>query len=104
MGGDREKQEGKVVTQVVRGPGALDPPFLPGAEREGPLTWGDFLSKDSPPYRRVTSTLFAELLLYLLFLQVILMPAVAGGLSWLEHCPMHQKDAGSIPGQGAYLG
>ena len=26
--------------------------------------------------------------------------ALAGWISWFEHCPMHQKVAGSIPGQG----
>ena len=25
-------------------------------------------------------------------------------LSWLEHCPIHQKVGGSIPSQGTYLG
>ena len=30
--------------------------------------------------------------------------AMAGWLSWLEHHPIHQKVAGSIPGQGTYLG
>ena len=34
----------------------------------------------------------------------ILSPAHAGWLSWLEPLPIHQKVAGSIPGQGAYLG
>ena len=28
----------------------------------------------------------------------------AGGVSWLEHCSIYQKVAGSIPGQGTYLG
>ena len=27
----------------------------------------------------------------------------AGCLGWLEHCPVHQKAAGSILGQGTYL-
>ena len=30
--------------------------------------------------------------------------ALAGWLSWLEHHPVHQKVAGSIPGQGTYPG
>ena len=30
--------------------------------------------------------------------------ALAGWLSWLEHHPLHQKVAGSIPSQGTYLG
>ena len=29
---------------------------------------------------------------------------LAGWLSCLEHCPVHQKVAGSIPGPGMYLG
>ena len=31
-------------------------------------------------------------------------PALAEGLSWLEHCPVHQKVAGSVPSQGTNLG
>ena len=30
--------------------------------------------------------------------------ALVGWLSWLEHHPVHQKIAGSIPGQGTDLG
>ena len=30
--------------------------------------------------------------------------ALAGGLSWWEHPPVHQKAADSIPGQGTYTG
>ena len=30
--------------------------------------------------------------------------ALAGWLTWLECCPIHQKLGGSIPGQGTYLG
>ena len=30
--------------------------------------------------------------------------ALARGLSWLERPPVHQAGAGSIPGQGTYLG
>ena len=30
--------------------------------------------------------------------------ALARWLSWLECCPIHQKVAGSIPGQGTRLG
>ena len=30
--------------------------------------------------------------------------AMARWLGWLEHHPIHQKVAGSIPGQGTYLG
>ena len=30
--------------------------------------------------------------------------APARWLSWLEHCPIDQKSAGSIPDQGTYLG
>ena len=30
--------------------------------------------------------------------------ALAGWLSWLEHCPVHQNVAGSICGQGTYPG
>ena len=37
------------------------------------------------------------------FLKVI-HTALAMGLSWLEHCPIHQKVAGSIPALGTYLG
>ena len=29
--------------------------------------------------------------------------ALARWLSWLEHCPIHQKVVGSIFGQGTYL-
>ena len=29
--------------------------------------------------------------------------ALTGWLSWLEHCPTHQKFAGLIPDQGTYL-
>ena len=29
---------------------------------------------------------------------------LARWLSWLEHCPIHQKVAGSIPSQGTYVG
>nr|KAF6360086.1 hypothetical protein mMyoMyo1_011044 [Myotis myotis] len=29
--------------------------------------------------------------------------ALAGWLTWLEHCPMHQKVEGSIPSQGRCL-
>ena len=29
--------------------------------------------------------------------------ALVRWLSWLEHYPIHQKDAGSIPSQGTYL-
>ena len=29
---------------------------------------------------------------------------LAGWLSWMEHCPVHQNVVGSIPGQGTYLG
>ena len=32
------------------------------------------------------------------------MSALAQWLSWLEHCPIHQKVAGSIPSQGTFLG
>ena len=28
---------------------------------------------------------------------------LAGWLSWLEHCPIHQKVKGSFPSQGTYL-
>ena len=28
--------------------------------------------------------------------------SLAGWFSWLEHCPIHQKIVGLIPGQGAY--
>ena len=31
-------------------------------------------------------------------------PCPDGWLSWLEHCPIHQKVVGSIPGQGIHLG
>ena len=34
----------------------------------------------------------------------IKIPALAGLLSGLEHCPIHQKVVGSIPGQGTYVG
>ena len=30
--------------------------------------------------------------------------ALAVWLSWLQHCPVHQKVAGSIPSQDTYLG
>ena len=30
--------------------------------------------------------------------------ALAGWLRWVEHCPVHQKFAASIAGQGAHLG
>ena len=30
--------------------------------------------------------------------------ALAGWLSWLEHLPIHQNFADSVPGQGTYLG
>ena len=30
--------------------------------------------------------------------------ALARSLSWLDHCPMHQKVVGLIPGQDTYLG
>ena len=31
-------------------------------------------------------------------------PTLAGRLRWLQFRPAHQKVAGSIPGQGTYLG
>lgn len=30
--------------------------------------------------------------------------ALADVASWLEHCPVHQKGAGSVPDQGSYPG
>ena len=34
---------------------------------------------------------------------VISMPLLVWAI-WLEHCPIHQKVGGSIPGQGTYQG